>query len=256
MRTRTRLAPQFDSPNWQRRLAELDQLCDGLGPESRILGGRNEIYLDQHQGLRLAIKRFRNRGAWKKIAYRLSTSKALRSFDHSVRLIEIGLQSPTPIAWREDWQGPWLSQSFYVCAYLDFVHDANALSSPNTEQALEKAALVGATIARMHEAGIAHLDCNGGNLLFARDAAQNWQLHIIDNNRIRFGPVTPSSGVAILLHLGLEATPLETLIASYAQARSLPPQLCRDLYDSKLKRFQLKWRIKNATRPWRRRLGL
>ncbi len=256
MPTRTRLAPQFDTPDWQQWLAELDLLCDRLGPESRLRGGRNELLLVERQGLRLAVKRFRNRGLWKKIAYRLATSKARRSFEHSARLIEIGLASPRPVAWREDWAGPWLSHSLYVCEYLAFAHDANAIAQPATEDPAAKAALVGDAVARMHEAHIAHLDLNGGNLLFARDQAQRWQLHIIDNNRMAFGPVTPSRGVGLLVHVGLEGHLLDALLEAYSQARRIPLQLCQDLYARKLKRFHLKWKIKNATRPWRRRLGL
>lgn len=250
------IAPEMDTPAWREWVERLPELCDAANPEQRLPGGRNEVLLFEHLGRRLVVKRFRNRGLWKKVAYRITTSKARRSFEHSQRIIEAGLLSPTPIAWLEEWSGSWLQQSFYVCEFQDYVHDAYALADPSLPDRIEKAECIGRTCGRLHEAKIAHLDLNSGNLLFSQDPDRNWQIHIIDNNRIRFQSVSPKLACSLLLRAALQDDVLDATLNTYAQTRSFPTEAFRSRYLAKRKIFLLNRRIRDATRPWRKRLGL
>lgn len=250
------LNPSCTEAYWTQLLDTLPSIANDLPADALLRGGRNEVYRIEHAGHSLVLKRFANKGAWKKIAYKISTSKARRSYEHSLKLMEIGLLSPKPICWREDWASGWLRESYYVSAFVDYEHDANALSDPSTADWQRKATLAGEIIGKMHEAKVEHLDFNSGNLLFKQDAQGEWQGFVIDNNRMRMGAVPPNRGIKALFLMGLENEPLNLLIEAYAKTRKLDLANCRAKYFKTLKRHTLKWRIKNRTRPWRRKFGL
>lgn len=252
----SRISDQFNAPSWQKWLSDLPAVCNAATPEQFLTGGRNELIRVSFQGKQLVVKRFRNRGLWKKFAYRISSSKARRSFEHSARIIEAGLLSPEPIAWLEVWRGPWLHESFYVSEHLDFAHDAYALKDPSLPDRLEKAALTGKVCAQLHEAGIAHLDLNSGNILFSQGPSGHWHLHIIDNNRMRFGTVSQRLARSLLVRTEFDGEILDAMLTSYARTRNYPAESFRNRYLSGRTRFELDRRIRDATRPWRKRVGL
>lgn len=256
MRTVSSLYPGYDDSAWRNWLSRLPQIAASISDQQTLQAARNHVFWTEHDGRRLVVKRFFNRGAWKKLVYRFTSSKARRSYDHSVRLLENGLLSPQPIAWREDWDGGWLQESYYVCAHIPFAHEARALNDDTLSNRDQKAALVGQEIARMHQAHILHRDLTPGNLLFLEDGTDDWRLHVVDNNRMRFGPVSPASGIGSLLQVDIAGRPLDIALEAYARARGIDPEICRRHYAERLRRYQLKWRLKNRTRPWRRKIGL
>lgn len=237
-------------------MRDLPETLQKQPPSSRLPGGRNELIRLDYLGQRLAVKRFVNKGLWKKIAYRIESSKAKRSYSHSLALIDAGLHSPQPIAWSELWSGGWLQESHYLCAYLDYEHDASALLESDCADREEKLALLGLEIARMHDAGLLHLDVNQGNWLFFRSAEGAWKVSIIDNNRLKKTVVSKRRGVKCLLQLDFDEQLRDRLLLAYARGRGFDFDGCKSILDRSCRRFELKWKIKNTTRPWRRKLGL
>lgn len=260
MRVRCVLHHLFSDAAWQEWLQDLPGVAASVPPSQILQSGRNLVFWTEFGGQRVVVKRFSNRGAWKKMAYSFRPSKARRSYENSMRLIDSGLQTPQPIGWREDRSGRWLETSYYVCQHVDVAHEARALANgcATHSDAEPKAELVGREIARMHEARILHLDLTPGNLLFLQGSPgpDPWQLHIVDNNRMRFGRVSAAHGISSLLQVEFQGELLDSLLQSYAKTRGIDTSLCRKRYSERLRRYQLKWRIKNTTRPWRRRIGL
>lgn len=250
------LSTDFDTPEWAGFIEALPDVLGKAPSDSRLLGGRNELHRLNHAGQNVVVKRFKNRGLWKKVAYRLVSSKAMRSYSHSLALIEAGVGSPTPIAWREDWGSLWLKESHYICSYLDFEHDASALLHDDCEDRDIKITLLGNAVARMHEAGLLHLDINQGNWLFQKNGSGNWIVSMVDNNRLRRVRVGIKKGVHCLLQLEFKGEFLRRLVNAYAEGRGEDFETCWRSYERSRTGFELKWRIKNATRPWRRKIGL
>lgn len=250
------LHPEFDLPPWRSLLERLPEVVKGLPREQLIQGGRNDIHWFEQEGLKVVVKRFVNGGLWKKIAYRISTSKARRSFEHSEALLAAGLNAPAPIAWREDSSGSWLKESYFLCAHVNVVAEARAIRRNRTinwEPHLRK---MGAAIGRMHDAGILHLDLTPGNLLLVDDGGPDWSLYFVDNNRMRFGPVDFRAGIGSILQCGVKGDDVSAFVDTYAEQRRYDPERCRAAYAERQSGHRLKWKIKNATRPWRRKLGV
>lgn len=249
---RINLHPDFDHMNWHDALLQL-YTTDAVG--SVLHSGRNIVSRQQLQGRTVVVKHFRNRGLRKKIAYKIRSSKARRSFEHALQIMKAGLLSPQPIAWREDWQGGWLQQSFYVCDFVDAAYTVWDLKKDAVPGNKGCIAQLGALIGKLHNAGLHHQDLTPGNVLLCQ-VEQGFDMYVIDCNRMLVGDVSQQTGLHALVRMGLEGAHIDPYVAAYAAERELNEDWCQERYRQLLNRHQWKWRIKNKSRPWRRKLGL
>lgn len=256
MPLKMQIANSFDKPAWRRWLEDLPEAVTRFPEEKLLQGGRNQLYHCDFEDLELVVKRFPNSDVWKKVAYRICDSKAKRSYLHTQRLNQAGLHSPEPVAWVESWEGQWLRESFYVCLYVPFDHEARQLHQPHLPQRIEKARLLGQSLAKMHRAEILHLDLTPGNLLYSPVQNNGWEIQIVDNNRMRFGPVPRRAAVTSLTQADLPDDLLPSMLSSYAECIRIPFGELEQAFRRRRQSYALKWRIKNATRPWRRKIGL
>ena len=71
--------------------------ADGIPPGSEIIyKGRNRIYTFVYEGIETNIKAFRTPGTVKSVIYGAMESKAKRSYDNSLRLLQMGFNVPEP----------------------------------------------------------------------------------------------------------------------------------------------------------------
>ena len=256
MRTRIHLGESFRLPVWQHWMEQLPQLKEMLPDSQLLFKGRNRLYRVEHAGESFVLKHFLNRGAWKKFAYRLTSGKARRSFDHSAALIAAGLRSPEPVGWREDWSGGFLKESFFICRYVEIAHTARSVQSSSGIEWRPHVEELARAIAQMHDAQMRHRDLTPGNILFVEESGGDWPIYFIDNNRMSFGNVDLRQGIRSLLQPGIKGGWLGPFLTAYAEARGFDPAECQRLHERFVAAYDRKWRIKNATRPWRRKIGL
>lgn len=255
MKTTIHLHESYRLPKWQQWMDDLPRKVAALPASQVIQTGRNRVHWIEHEGQKLVVKHFLNTGVWKKTVYRIWSGKARRSFDHSLALIQAGLRTPQPVAWREDWKGPFLKESFYVSGHVEIAQSARAIRRLKIDWR-PQVTKIAQSIARMHDAGLLHRDLTAGNFLFVGEKEEQWSLYIIDNNRMSFGEIDLRKGIKSLLQPKIEGEYLEPYVAAYAQAREFDPAVCLKLYEGLMGGHKLKWKIKNLTRPWRRKIGL
>jgi hypothetical protein len=80
-------------------------------------------------------------------------------------------------------------------------------------------------------------------------------MYFIDCNRMQTGPVSQAIGLQALVRMGLEGEHIDAYVDAYALERGIDQAWCRSRYRQLLRRHQWQWRIKNKTRPWRRKIG-
>jgi len=256
MPLKMQIADSYDKPAWGSWLGALPEAEDRFPEDRLIQGGRNQLFRCRFDDVELVVKRFPNNGAWKKAVYRVFPGKAKRSYSNSQRLNQVGLNSPDPVAWVESWEGSWLNESYYVCRFTPFEHEARELGHTELPQRVEKARLLGRSLAKMHAAEILHLDLTPGNLLFTNSVDGEWELHIVDNNRMRFGPISKRAAITSLVQADLPEDLVRPMLEAYADNSQISLEALEVAYEKRRQRYALKWRIKNATRPWRRKIGL
>lgn len=185
--------------------------------------GRNTIRLLAQEGELLATKRFRQPGALQGILYaHIRRSKARRSFEHAVRLINLGIGTPQPVAWSEYRRKGRLTDSFYVSRYSDLKPLSEfAARFPDTASRPVLDAFA-RFVAELHEKGIDHRDFNQGNILCGYSPEEGqWRFELIDINRMRFldRPLTPRQCMINLRRLSCPAPAFLYILDRYAEIR-------------------------------------
>lgn len=151
---------------------------------SCIYKGRNELRLFKEGKYDLIVKSYKKPHFINKIAYGfLRKSKAERSYQYGLVLLENGIQTPQPIAFitRRRWLLFNDSYSISLKSELPYVYnDLKEKDLKRKDEVIQKIAFVAA---EMHEKGFLHKDFSGGNILFNNDQKEI-SVEIIDLNRI------------------------------------------------------------------------
>lgn len=174
------------------QLANLGQRPPGAG--GALSRGPHAVARhDVHSGgsrIPVVVKSF-SRTWWRDGDFARRGSKACRSFRIAVRLAENRVGTPTPLAWLDRWEGGRLLESHFVCAFeqgASFRDELNRLfrEDPLCRRVLGLMETVAGAVARMHDAGVCHLDLGNQNILVERHDDDAWgNVRFIDLDRAR-----------------------------------------------------------------------
>jgi hypothetical protein len=153
-----------------------------------VKGNRNEIKFFKSDSFSFNIKSFKKPIFINKIIYSyFRKSKAARSFEYGMVLLEKGIGTPEPIAYIEnfDWIG--LTASYYICEHVTFDFMFRDLveteNFPDLENILRQFTRFSFNL---HEKGIEFLDHSPGNTLIKKASNGNYDFFLVDLNRMRF----------------------------------------------------------------------
>lgn len=137
----------------------------------------------------LAIKVFAKQSLLKDLYDKKNKSKAERSYIAAETLINLGINTPPPVAILEDWQGNRLIESYYICLFEPAICFRDALfdiyhQHKDSAKLMELLLLVAPAIRKMHDAGFMHGDLGNQNILLPKNADGSWaEPSFIDLNR-------------------------------------------------------------------------
>jgi len=164
----------------------LDTTFDAEG-ELLFFGSRNVIKRYRLgdaaflMGKGVVVKRFGSKNFFQQLAYSCGgQSKARRAFCNGQKLLEIGCDTPFPVAYAERRRGMWLECCYYISAFTDAVSVRQALEVEFNRSLAQAFARF---IARLHEAGVVHHDLNFSNVLY-RQQGSAYAISVIDINRM------------------------------------------------------------------------
>ena len=183
--------------------------------------------------IRIAAKAFKT-PMWPRgfVYAHLRRSKARRSMIHARKLLDMGIDTPDPVACIEYDVSGCLRHSYYVCRYWRHDHDltgllyAGAPSGAKLDVLLEQ--LVRFTFLQ-HQKGVFHLDYNPGNIL-VRSRGRDFEFALVDLNRLHFGIPNLEPRIAGLVRLTNVADYLRIIGRQYAKLCGADPEdFCRRL---------------------------
>lgn len=255
MLTVARLAPDWEKAETRDWCASLEELAGAVPEGAEIYRGRNVIFRAVAGGGEVAVKRFPVTSLGKRLLYRVRAGKAVRAYDHAVRLRALGVGTPRPLAAVEVTRGGWPAASYFCSAFVPAFREARVLRFAETPDRARLLALVGGFAGRLHDLGVLHLDLTAGNILLvpATGPPGGVELQLVDINRMRFGPVGVRAGIANLAQLRLNDD--GELFSGYCAARGLDAARLRRFYEARVTLRAFRQDVKERTRPWRRRLG-
>ncbi|MCQ2190079.1 MAG: lipopolysaccharide kinase InaA family protein [Paludibacteraceae bacterium] len=134
----------------------------------------------------LVVKRYKKPIAIQRVVYSFfRKSKAERAYLNGMKLLELGIHTPTPVAFIEHKDSGLMDYCYFVC-------------EKSTDESLEPLILLDKPLDQdlatslaeffvdLHSKGIIHNDLNGGNILYHQVADSRYQFSLIDNNRMEF----------------------------------------------------------------------
>lgn len=174
---------------WLREFVEsLPESLDGL-PNSKILHkGRNELRYVEVDGRRLVVKSYTHLSPINRLVYgRFRRSKAMRAYRYAQRLLDMGIDTPQPVAAKDVYKRGVLRQSLFVSEYSDYRSAAVANEYPLMAGELQPFMdALAEFIYRLHNVGILHQDLNITNILYRHTPNGEYRFQLIDINRMVF----------------------------------------------------------------------
>lgn len=211
------------------------------------------------------IKDFRGMYFLNRVAYSIfRKSKAIRSFEHSEKLNAMGIRTPGPVAWIDEYSAGLLGRSIFISSYLPYQTLQQFMRERETETPDYKKLLLKELAAfslDLHLKGICHEDFSIGNI-FIIPKADGYDFGLTDLNRMRFRKsVSFHEAMSNFRKIQFTSEDLNTFITSYAQMRSYSPDEALSIFyrlkdrSSRLRRGRKKVRqytlglIESRTQP-------
>jgi len=152
-----------------------------------IYDKRNIIKIIEYENQKYVVKSFKIPHILNQIVYRFfRDSKAKRSFENSLHLQQLGVNTPKPIGYVEFPTRFRFKESFYISEFFDFDFEIRAVfkdkNFEDRENILKK--FIEFTY-KLHQKKIHHIDYSPGNIL-VKKIGSFYQFFIIDVNRMEF----------------------------------------------------------------------
>ena len=182
---------------------------------------RNQLRHFSVEGYDVIVKRYKEPHIINRIAYTyFRPSKAKRAYEYAFKLLELGVDSPAPIAYIEQYKFGLLTHGYFISIYeKNYSVIRDFMSGIQTDDLLLKALSV--YIAGIHNKGVLHLDMSPGNILYFKEAT-NYHFTLIDINRMQFLPsVSKVKRFKSFKRLAENEKVLTTIAKLYAEASNL-----------------------------------
>lgn len=227
---------------------------------SEVLGEaeRNVIKVVPLQGKKYTIKSFKVPNIINQVAYRFfRKSKAERSYTYANKLLELGINTPFPIACDLYMTSFLFKKSYYVSELIDadltYRELTTDFSIPDYDTILR--AFTRFTY-KLHENGVNFLDHSPGNTLIKKEG-DNYQFYLVDLNRMQFGEMDFETRIKNFAKLTIHESMIRVMSNEYAKCTGENEEKIFDLMWGYTKEFQHRFyrkiRIKKRIFFWKKK---
>lgn len=182
---RKEINPGYD--NFKYFIANIRNVFDKNG--KTIKKDRNEVKIIKHKGVTFCVKSFGNAHRLNRLVYSfLRPSKAVRSFDYALKLLEMGIKTPDPVAYVEYYNRKGILQnSYYISVFQEYDYSLADVFEFGLSERLELLSQFSVYVCNeLHGNGVFHKDLSAGNILIRCREEGAYDFFLIDLNRIRF----------------------------------------------------------------------
>jgi len=153
-----------------------------------VKGSRNTIKIFPLNDQLLNIKALKKPNLINSFVYRfIRDSKAKRSYNYALRLLNSDIGTPQPIAFAEYTDGIGLGKSFYVCEHIVTEYTYRDLvENPNLENHEDILRAFTVFCYKLHDAGVEFKDHSPGNTLIKINPDNSYSFYLVDLNRMQF----------------------------------------------------------------------
>lgn len=216
MRTIINISPKYKVLNdFIKEIAE-----KGIPSDAKIIyEGRNRVYTINRNGYNLNIKAFRIPRFPNSFVYgHFRLSKARRSMLNAQHLLELGINTPDPVAYIECRTATKMLQTYYICLQIEAENMRNWTAKTDYIELLEAFA---EEIVKIHSVGVYHKDFSPGNILYTHKNGE-YKFYLIDLNRMRFDVWSHKTQMSNFSSINIESfEETERLARMYAKVANL-----------------------------------
>ena len=196
-----------------------------------IQARRNIIKEIEIDNLKLNIKQYRKPIFINRIVYTFfRKSKAHKAYYNALEVIKRGFDTPASIAYIEEQESGLLSLSYFISLQLSNVREIReyyfSKAEDNDKELLKAFALY---TAKLHNAGILHLDYSPGNILISQTESGEYSFSLVDINRMQFQQVSMETGCKNFCRLFEYDEAVNFIASVYAKERNFDEVSCRNL---------------------------
>lgn len=192
-----------------------------------IYKGRNILKTFNIEGVSINVKSFKKPHLINQIAYAtIRKSKARRSYEHACKLEELGIGTPSPIAYIEHSRPCMLKQSYYISKQISFDDELRVLSRGTLEQHKGLILQFAQFTAKLHSLKVYHLDYSPGNILFKKQDEQ-YIFYLVDLNRMEIGiEIDLEKATKNFARLWGNEDMIRLFAEEYARTRNFDVEIC------------------------------
>ncbi|MDR1092172.1 MAG: lipopolysaccharide kinase InaA family protein [Prevotella sp.] len=192
-----------------------------------IYSARNTVKAFGIEGYKINVKSFKKPFFINQIAYvTVRKSKARRSYENAVKLVEKGFATPDPVAYIEQKEFGLLTNSFYLSIDEEFAGMLRELRTGTVESHRELLRQFALYTADLHEKQVLHLDFSPGNILYKLNG-RIYTFYLVDLNRMSFDkPIDIDTACAGFKRLWGSDDMIRFMIGVYAGARGFDEATC------------------------------
>lgn len=203
-------------------------------------------------GTPVIVKRYKFPNFVQRFAYSFyRPSKAKRAYKYASKLIAMGVDTPTPIAYIEEKRNGLFTYGYFMSAENNNP-DCRILRSDKEYDNGKLARDLMAFIATLHEKGVLHGDTNLSNFLYEK-RGDHYHFAVIDINRSKFvsPPATQAQCLRNLVRITHIVSLLKYLVGIYAEFRGWDAEESSSKVVAMLHHFEQRRKAKHVFRIWR-----
>ena len=179
---------------------------------------RNTLKVVTHQEQTYVVKSFKIPHRLNQLIYRFfRPSKAKRSYENGLRLVTLGVNTPTPIGYHEYPSRFLFGESYYISGLFAYDFEIRAVLKDPAFEGRE--AILEAFVAftyDLHTKGVYHVDYSPGNIL-VKALEGGYHFSLIDLNRMEFLSLDSALRMKSLAKLTSNREDNYTLVTLYAK---------------------------------------
>ncbi|SHJ52972.1 lipopolysaccharide kinase InaA family protein [Aquimarina spongiae] len=227
---------------------------------TEVLGAaeRNVIKIVEIEDKKHTIKSFKIPNIFNQIAYRfLRKSKAERSYEYATKLLDLGINTPFPVAYEIQTTPLLFKRSYYISELVDCELTYRELTTDfdieNHEEILR--AFTRFTY-QLHVNGVNFLDHSPGNTLI-KSNENGYDFFLVDLNRMEFGKMDFETRVKNFAKLTIHKFMVEIMSNEYAKCTGEDEKEIFDLMWESTREFQHRYyrkiRMKKRIFFWKKK---
>ncbi len=228
-------------------------LPDNFAHSGRIdYQGRNIIKVFEEKGQEINVKSFKKPILLNQFIYcNIRDSKAKRSYNYALKLLERGINTPDPIAYMEETKCRLLKRSAYVCIHNHFDGYMRELQTGEFEDKIELLDAFARFTAELHEKDVLHLDYSSGNILYKK-SDKGYTFYLVDLNRMVFDrPVDMDTACFNFRRLWGSDKMIGYFVKKYAQHRGFDEKECVEkAFEYRDKFWKFFWKKHPEVQPY------